>query len=410
MSSLFGGRRSGKKAANTPNYPTREEIINLYRKYYGIEPDEDTIRAHMGNAGGAAAIEKMLKDSLPKDQQPPEEQTHIPPELPFLERPYEGPVEPTLLWSESGLRPLGMAYWRNINQHYLDDNFKVFISINDEINILTVNKKTLQPVSSPRGLEIHHTGEGCWFSALEPNRLFIRIGNELRAYDIRNGSYNVAFRLNADENVWQAHGDYYDTKFSCTVKDLNWYFKEWYAAGKRFAFKGEPDECQIDKSGEYLLTKEGISENNIYHIDSGHYDNVSDYSGALGHSDNGFKCAIGEFDKSDFAGDVHLLPFDNIDKHRMLYSTGIWNMGYFSFGNAKPQKALENSYGLVTTPKDIRQIKLDGSGSVRKICEIYSPNEPYENRVKANICPEGEFAVFTMGSPLKLYVVRIPSW
>jgi len=49
--------------------------------------------------------------------------------------------DPTLIMS--GANPIGMSYWRNINNHAGQDVLQVLLSIEDKLFIFTIDKKSL---------------------------------------------------------------------------------------------------------------------------------------------------------------------------------------------------------------------------------------------------------------------------
>lgn len=306
------------------------------------------------------------------------------------------------------INPIGMSYWRNINQHKGQDILKLFLSINDEITIFTIEKSTLN-VLGEQQIGVHHTGEGCHFSAVRSNILYIPTDNNLIAFDINTNQKEIEWAVSG-KYLWQCHTSYDDSMHSATIKDLGYNIIKWAVFGalgyKEYDIKGEPDECQIDKSGKWLTIKED-NYNRIINIQSGEEKIIQNEAGALGHSDCGFECMLGENDYSDRAGALDLIDLNSLES-RLMYSTGIWNMGYVSFTNAKPGP-LENQFCLVSTSLELIKVKLDGSGTGIKICDNLTESQEYNNRPKANLCPEGEFAAWTsfVDGTLNAYIVRV---
>lgn len=307
----------------------------------------------------------------------------------------------------SNVNPIGMSYWRNINQHKGQSILKAFLSINDELTIFTIDKGSLK-ILEERKIDWHHTGEGCYFSAHDPSILYIPVNNRLLAFNIDNTELRTVWE--GSSNLWQCHSSYDEDVHSATLKDSNWEVIGWavldHGVKKHFPIKGEPDECQIDKSGEYLIIKED-NYNRIINVQDGTEKIIQNEEGALGHSDCGFRCALGENDYSSYPGALDFIDFPTLAS-AMMYSTGIWNMGYFSFTNAKPTP-LADQFGLITTPTELIKIQLNGRGEGIKICDNLTENQEYENRPKANLCPEGEFAIWTswVGGNLNAYLVRV---
>ena len=276
--------------------------------------------------------------------------------------------------------PIGMSYWRNINFHAGSNVLQVFLSIKDELHIFTIRKDDLALIDV-RNIGITHTGEGCWFSAIDPNRLFIPINGSLICLDTSSARPEQVWKI-ANRNLWQCHGSHNDNVFSATIRNENYQDVAWgvYRDGvtQLFDLAGESDECQIDKSGNFLLIKED-NYNRVLNLVSGRETKITDQEGALGHSDCGFECAIGENDQSALAGACDEIDFVSMS-HRNIYSTGIWNMGYVSY---------QNNQILISTPVELIHV---GSG---KKWNHGNTSEQYEHRVKANLCPLGEYFAYT---------------
>lgn len=396
MGSFFGGRKS--KPSNTPRYATRDEVIQLFLKYYHQMPDEEGIRANMGNPGGVVAIEKMLIDSLPQQGQSEEP-------IPAAPSYQSGPNK-LLLW-ETGVKRRGMSYWRAINQHRDYYNLKVMLSIDNQIWIASVDKNNLSLISM-LATPIAHEGEGCYFSAHEWDKLFIPVGNELRKYTITDWSYETVMQVNGE--CFQPHTDYYEHNHSCSVRADSG-VRAWAVNGREYPLKYDPDECQIDKSGNWLLCKETLKIdankydelNRIIYLPTGAERIIHNDEGAVGHSDCGFGTVYGENDVSNLGGALDEIDFTS-GSHRLIFSTSIWNMGYFSYTNAKPSGP---TFGLLSS-SDGRLIKIDiKSGAGITVHTINTHDKDYDRRAKANLCPEGQFAYF-VDIDGKAWVVRIP--
>lgn len=338
--------------------------------------------------------------------------------------PIYNPIPPNVESNElmliaRGVNPIGMSYWRNINQHKNQNILQTFLSVNDEITIFTIDKSSLA-VLSERQLGIHHTGEGCYFSALNSDILFVPFEHELIKVNIMTGAREIVWTAEGDTNLWQCHSSYDEKIHSASIKNLNYNIIKWginiNGNIKYYELRGDPDECQVDKSGKYLFVKEN-NYNRIITLETGAELIIQNESGALGHSDCGFGCAIGENDYSSRPGALDYIRFYDAMSQNM-YSTGIWNMGYVSFSNAKPNIEVYNQKCLISTPNDLIVVRLDGTGRGIKVCsnltqitENLSDDEKYKRRAKANLCPNGEFAAWTafVDGSLNAYVVRVPS-
>lgn len=308
----------------------------------------------------------------------------------------------------SGVNPIGMSYWRNINNHSNKDYLNIVLSINDDLTLFFISKNDLS-VSATHSLGIHHTGEGINFSAIDSNILFIGYENLLYKLNISNGNRETVWDVGGNK-LWQCHTSYDERVHSGTLRDSNYKDIAWVVLDngreRRFDLRGnEPDECQITRCGDYLLIKED-NYNRIIGLRNGQEITIQNEQGALGHSDCGFGFAIGENDYSPAAGALDRINFTNMEK-QLIYSTGIWNMGYVSHTNARPNG--DNQFCLITTPDDLIHVRFDGSKQGRKVCSNLAESQKYEHRPKANLCPLGEYAIWTafVGGQVNAYIVRI---
>lgn len=300
--------------------------------------------------------------------------------------------------------PIGMSYWRNINQHAGSDILEVCLSIDDQLTTFMLEKGSLD-VLSERSLGIHHTGEGIHYSRKYSDMLYYGMGKAYNKLNTKTNASEVVWH--SGFNLWQCHMDYEEQTFSGTLKDDNWNIVGWGVNEQVFPVKHHPDECQIDKSGKWLCIKETINErliNRFIRVDTGAERIIYTEEGAIGHSDCGFGYILGENSFSNVGGAVDLFDM-NTGGRRLVWNSGTWNLGYVSCTNARPDK---NESFLVSSA-DGRLILVGMDGSATHICDLPITND-YPIRPKANLCPNGEYAIWTDARSGKLdaYIVRIP--
>jgi hypothetical protein len=105
------------------------------------------------------------------------------------------------------------------------------------------------------------------------------------------------------------------------------------AANKRADTQGGYDECQVDKSGRYLLIKTQLD--NQGNVDAVHIDILTGQTRimynpkSIGHSDNGYGAGVGPGDWNNYAPSLVLWDYDrliheNLDYHALtfVYTTG----------------------------------------------------------------------------------------
>lgn len=319
------------------------------------------------------------------------------------------PSEPHKITHDGNVHDIGMSYWRNINNHIGLDYLKVVLSVDERLRLFILDKITLNVIEE-EDLGINHTGEGVFFSANNANKLFIPIEDQLYSLDIFSKTRTIEMPAPEGRKLWQCHANYNETVFSATLKDENYNIVEWYifssGIGHKIPLEGNPDECQIDKTGNWLFIKED-NYNRIRNLLTKEETIITNEKGALGHSDCGFNCALGENDMSQTAGALDLITF-NTWEHKFMFGTGIWNMGYVSFTNAKPN-TIEQKV-LVTTPNDLVLVDFDWPHPPIFVCKNLTESQEYENRPKANQCPQGEYAVWTalVNGRRDAFIVRLP--
>lgn len=112
--------------------------------------------------------------------------------------------------------------------------------------------------------------------------------------------------VGSNPNLWQQqHSSNDDNVHSATVKDANcneldcMAYKEDTKRYFWYPNKGGYDECQIDKSGRWLLIKEKLDadpatdgDNRIIDLTTSKETDLMDRDGAGGHSDNGYGCMV----------------------------------------------------------------------------------------------------------------------
>lgn len=293
------------------------------------------------------------------------------------------------------VNPIGMSYWNNINNHRGSSELKLVLAVDDGLIIYTISKDDLR-VLITEPINVHHTGEGVYFSAQYPSMLYIPQGNTLWRYNIETKQREAAWIV-GQNNLWQCHTSVDDKVHSATIRNSNYQNICWgaYSTDREWLidFKGHPDECQIDKSGQWLICKEN-DDNRIIHLRSGGEKFISNADGAVGHSDVGHGYMVGE---NDQIGAAVYWSLESLTME-LVYGPNIWNMGYVS---------VQNDRCLLSLPDS--QLILVQGGVSRLVCLAPTDSQDYADRVKANLCPLGEFAVWTarVNGELNAYIVRV---
>ena len=268
-------------------------------------------------------------------------------------------------------------------------------------------------------------------------------------YDVTSKVFETVFDvtslLGGGKYLWQMHSSSDDRVHSATVKDSSTYrdlgclvYREDTRQHFFFTPRGDYDECQIDKSGRWLVIKENVDnayneDNRIIDIETGAEQVLWDQNGAAGHSDMGYGYIVGEDDK--WAANpygVRVWQFSSnmtSASGQLVYAMPSWSgpgLGHVAHSNSQPglpigaQMACSSNAGdfSLSRTNEIVCFRLDGSLQAL----VVAPNmtdlnasgggsDAYSKRPKGNIDPTGEYFVWSSnvgGNRADVFIVRIP--
>ena len=359
---------------------------------------------------------------------------------------------------------VGYSYWSNINNHVGSDTMLVFLGLERRRGgggptLFSFNKRTgetqnLGALFSPDSPYSWATGEGWYFSASQPTTLYMNDGPRMLRYDVLSHAmsevYNVQSLLGAGRVIWQMHSSNDDHVHSATVKDSGSYKELGCVAfdDRRpnlptfVAAKGDYDECQIDKSGRYLVVKENVDgrngeDNRIIDLQTGAETLFLDENGAAGHSDLGYGYMVAEDNFNAMPGAVRVWQLgqdlsgsDNghiAGQGTLVYELSSWKtgIGHIAHGNSANapstgQMACVSNASRDSLPRvnEIVCFRLDGSMQAL----VVAPNmtdlnasgggsDDYWKIPSGNIDVTGEYFIWTanMGTSRQdAFIVRIP--
>jgi hypothetical protein len=367
------------------------------------------------------------------------------------------------------IRPVGYAYWSNINNHVGSDTMLVFLGLKGPgPTLFSYNKRTgetrnrgsLFGGDNPHGWATLSTGEGWYFSATRPNALYINEpgGTRLFRYDVLAHSWDTVFDMSGQfpgKYLWQVHSSNDDRVHSFTVRDKGSYAMEGCAIYREdhrkfvyFARKGNDfDECQIDKSGRWLVIKEqldGINgeDNRIIDVDNNTERVLNDPDGAAGHSDIGYGYLVAEDNFNNQPGAVRVWDFNKdlrggqpvspvAGQGTLVYQLSDWMSlaQHIAHGNSKPgvplnqQVACASNGNAGTAPRinEIVCFKLDGSLSTLVVAPTLTDvnasgnggtdGDAYWKYPKGNLDITGEYFIWTTNggtNRLDAFIVKVP--
>jgi hypothetical protein len=363
------------------------------------------------------------------------------------------------------VQPVGYSYWSNINNHTGRDTMLIFLGLERRRGgggptLFSYNKRTGETVNrgalfGPDSPFSWATGEGWYFSATRATTLYMNDGPRILRYDVEARTFETVFdaapQFGTDKYLWQLHSSNDDRVHSATLRDSGSYemlgcvvYDERARRATYFARKGDFDECQIDRSGRWLVIKDNVDglngeDNRVIDLQTGNEQLLTDPNGASGHSDVGFGVLIAEDNFNRLPGAVRRWNFA-IDMHGgqpapvagqgdLVYQLSSWasGIGHIAFGNARADLAIEQQRACASNASrealprvnEIVCFRLDGSLETL----VVAPNlvdlnaagggpDDYAKLPKGNIDVTGEYFIWTANAGtnrLDAFLVRIPA-
>jgi hypothetical protein len=358
---------------------------------------------------------------------------------------------------------VGYSYWSNINNHTGRDTLLVFLGLERRRGgggptLFSYNKRTgetqnVGPLFSPDSPFSWGNGEGWYFSATLPTTMYLNDGPRMLRYDVESRALATVFDASAqfpNTILWQLHSSNDDRVHSATLRNASSFdmlgcIVHDEAAGRAsfFAKRGDFDECQIDKSGRWLVIKENIDgqqgeDNRVIDLATGQEQILTDPNGAGGHSDIGFGVMVAEDNYHRDPAAVRLWNF-GLDMQggqpatvhgqgELVYRLSSWasGIGHIAFGGAQAnlpvqqQTACASNASRQDLPRvnEIVCFRLDGSLEAL----VVAPNltdlnaagggsDDYSKMPKGNVDVTGEYFIWTANAGtnrLDAFIVRVP--
>jgi hypothetical protein len=369
----------------------------------------------------------------------------------------------------------GYSYWRNINNHIGSQTMLIFLGMDRNYGgggptLIGVHKPTgqvenLGPLFAPDSIYSYSTGEGWYFSALQPTRLytFLAGGTQLRRYDVIAKQFDNAPAMDLNycrrpetcpsnaAFIFQPHSSDNDLVHSATVQD-----RDFRSLGcvifdsERFRYyptlAGHTfDECHVDKSGRWLLILElkpdGSSTNRVIDLANGASVTIEDAEGSLGHLDVGFGYAVGADNYNPRANATILVKFPVTRTQRPVGPVVHFNKGWdiaaanhVAHGNARSGVTAESQYACGSNASRVPDMadeivcfrlnadhNADGGLDVVVVTQVMTDldaaggrdfdSDDYEQLPKGNLDVTGEYFLWTTnlgGNRLDAFLVKIP--
>jgi hypothetical protein len=354
------------------------------------------------------------------------------------------------------IQPVAYSYWRNMNNHVGSNQMLIFLGTNrargGQGPALFSYDKTTDQVSSlgPLFDSAHPlswaSGSGWYFSASLPTALYLNDGPRMVRYDVMTKTsevvYDLTAQFGADRQVQQMYSSNDDQVHSATLRvgssgeDLGCVV--YFESTRQFRFVpkvGEFDECQVDKSGRYLMTFEQIDgqngfDNRVIDLSTGAEERLLNVpeAGAMGHHDTGFGYVVGHDNFNplpnatmtrNLSASLWRGPVDHKD-----YDWNINQVQHISHTNAKPGVPMQQQYACgsnadraVYAQNEIVCFLLDGSlkqvvvAPVMTDLDASGGGDDYSKAPKGNLDVTGQYFIWTTnlgGSRLDAFVVKVP--
>ena len=353
---------------------------------------------------------------------------------------------------------VGYAYWRNMNNHVGSDTILIFLGLDrgkggSGPTLFTYHKSTGEtrnagPLFDATSRFSWATGEGWYFSASRPTALYLNDGPRMLRYDVIAKTFETVFdisqHLGTNRYIWQMHSSNDDRVHSATVRDSSTYaplgcavYREDTATLTYMAAIGAFDECQVDKSGRWLVIKENVDgvfgeDNRIIDLANGTEQVFYDHQGAAGHSDLGYGYMVAEDDFHSLPGAVRVWRLGEsitaTGQGALAYHISSWNVGgvgHLAHSNAKAgvsithQIACSSSAHRLNEPRinEIVCYRLDGSLKVLVVApnmtnlDAAGGGDDYGKRPKGNLDVTGDYFLWTSNagsSRLDAFIVHVP--
>jgi len=360
--------------------------------------------------------------------------------------------------------PVGYSYWNNINNHSGSDTLLVFLGLDRRKGgagptLFSVNKRTgetqnLGGIFPPDSNFSWSNGEGWYWSDTRPTTIYLNDGPRMMRYDVQSHSlqtvFDVSSKYGGNRYIWQMHSSTNDNVHSATLRDSGSYEmlgcvayredrQQWWFIEK----KGDFDECQIDKSGRYLVIKENVDgrngeDNRIVDLETGAEHVLLDENGAAGHSDLGYGYMVAEDNFNAQPGAVRVWRFDHDlrggqpasdpQQGKLVYQLASWSsgLGHVAHSNTHAGVPLEQQVACASNASrqnlprvnEIVCFRLDGSLNALVVAPNMSDlnaagggTEDYYKLPKGNLDVTGEYFIWTANAGsgrMDAYIVRVP--
>lgn len=353
------------------------------------------------------------------------------------------------------VRYVGYSYWRNINNHVGQDSMLIVLGLDSDrggsgFSLFRYHKATEQlealgPVFAGTRVPTNVTGEDVYFSGTRPNVVYVAQGSQLLRVDVLSKEVEVVFDTASKypgTYLWQHHSSDDDLVHSASLRANDTgatrgcvVYRDDTASLRLFTASGDFDECQVDRSGKWLVIKENIDgkqgeDNRFINLDTGAETDLLDEQGAGGHSDMGFGLMIAEDNWNNLPGAVRAWRLGTSPlAGPVIYHDTAWRtegFAHITHTNARPGLAPADetvcestvSRGNVNRGSEIFCYRLDASLQVMVVAPIMTNldatggGDDYAKSPKGNLDVTGRYFIWTSnagGNRLDAFMVKVPT-
>jgi len=346
---------------------------------------------------------------------------------------------------------LGYSYWRNINNHIGQDSMLVLVGLDRneggpgpslfQYNKLTDRVDNLGPLFESSHPLSWASGEGWYFSASNPTALYVNDQQKLQRYDVIRDTFTTVFSASlfgSGRYLWQFHSSADDNVHSATLRSTSDYamlgcvvYFENTGQSRYYPRRGQYDECQVDKSGKWLLIKENVDskdgeDNRIVNLVTGQERVLLDRDGAGGHSDLGFGYMVAADNWASAANTIKLWNFNSATlQGKSVYQNNAWQVSapdHITHSNTRPDLAPEQQYACGSSLNQINAAHaneiicfgLDGDNQTLVVAPVMTnayAGDAYTIAPKGNLDPTGRYFIWTSNagsSRMDVFMVKVP--
>ncbi len=269
------------------------------------------------------------------------------------------------------------SYWRNMSNSAGSNTMYIFIGLDRNRGgqgptLFSYDKTTealteVGPLFASSSPYSWNSAEGWYFSYGMPTKIYMQSGSKLLRYDVLTHVMETVFDSTTqypNSVIKQTNSSNDDDVHSATLEDAGTYATlgcmAYKVSTKQFYYypaQGKFDECQIDKSGRYLLIKEKLpsdtcascDEDNLFvDLQTGTQTVLTDQNGAGGHSDMGYGTYVAVDNWNNYANAWRVWNLGSSPlAGGLTYHDNDWSAfspSHVSFENASPTLPISQQY------------------------------------------------------------------